>query len=163
MKKTFSLSVLIIIFSIPLILIVGCNNQNPKDQSSVSEESSSGWVKLFEDGNGSVWSYKKGGIDRGADSYTVQRWNKTISDKERNDEIQHRNKKGLSTEGLNQLSNTKSFIEVDCKKRISCLSYLKGYDANGKELYSDYLDKPICGSAVPNSDWDNKIMKIVCK
>jgi biopolymer transport protein ExbD len=65
MKKKMFLFILIIFITISFMSLIGCNNQNPpKAQSSVTEKSSSDWVKYRVEDNGTVHSYKKGKIEK---------------------------------------------------------------------------------------------------
>jgi hypothetical protein len=173
MKRTLFLSLLIVFFTVSL---VGCNQnsskeQNPKqEQSTVSEKSSSDWVKINIDKNGNTWSYRNVRIEKDGGNYIGQVWVKTVySETSRDKEFQHRKENNLVSEGYEKLSERRSLFEIDCKKQRTLLLEIVDYDTNQKELFSgssknyeNYGDDEGWVYVRPDSLGD-KIIKGICK
>jgi len=153
MKKICSV---IFLSFLVLVLLVSCEKS--------STQSSSDWVKYKVDENGRVLSYKKGSIKKDDGYYIVQVWGKLVfSDKDRKEEIQVRKKKGFSIEGYDKLSEEIFLDEIDCKKRIYSTLSMKGYDTEGKVIFTEsYDDKLMLGYIVPGSYRDT-VLKKFCK
>ena len=142
-----------------LFLFVGCD-------SSLSNLIKSGgdndWVNYY-NGKYGNFSYKKVNIEKGGGKYIVQLWgNKVISDKGRDIVIQFRTQNRLSTEGYDKLKESKSFIEIDCKKKTKRELSTHDYNTDGKILYTDSPDKPNWDYIIPDSPMDT-LRKKVCK
>jgi len=154
MKKICSV---IFLSFLVLVLLVSCEKS--------STQSSSDWVKYKVDENGHVLSYKKGNIKKDDGYYIVQVWGKLVfSDKDRKEEIQVRKKKGFSIEGYDKLSEEIFLDEIDCKKRIYSTLSMKGYDTEGKVIFTENYDddKLMLGYIVPGSYRDT-VLKKFCK
>jgi hypothetical protein len=142
-----------------LLLLVSC-------VSSLSNLVKSGnnnyWMNYY-DGEYGNFSYKKVNLEKDGGKYIVQVWgNKVISDKGREIVIQFRTENGLSTEGYDKLKESKSFIEIDCKKRMKRELSTHDYNTDGKILYTDSPDKPNWDYIIPDSPMDT-LLKKVCK
>jgi hypothetical protein len=140
-----------------LFLLVSCDKSSTKGSSD--------WVKYKVDENGGVLSYKKGNIKKDDGYYIVQVWGKLVfSDKDREEEIQVREKNGFSIEGYDKLSEEIFLDEIDCKKRIYSTLSMKGYDTDGKVLFTEKYDddKLMLGYIVPGSYRDT-VLKKFCK
>ncbi len=124
---------------------------------------SSDWVILGNDSDGNVFSYKKGNVEKGKSKYVVQVWEKNVySDTGRKKYIQESRKKGVSIEGYDKLSESKSLFEIDCKKhRIRILSYCQN-DIDGKVLDSQSSDKREWTYIIPDSHGES-LYEQVCK
>jgi len=134
MKRILFLSLLIVLFTISL---VGCSQDSSKEQPSVSEKSSSDWVKLNVDKDGNTWSYRNGRIEKDSGNYIGQVWVKKVySETSRNKEIQHRKEKNMVSEGYEKLSEQRILFEIDCKKQRTRMLELIDYDTDQKELFS---------------------------
>lgn len=154
MKNMFYLSILIIIFSTPFILIVGCNNnESPtKEQTSVSDKNSSDWVIFGKSPDGTIYSYKMVNIDKDDGDYIVQVWGKEIySDKSREREIQIKRNRGLSIKGYDKLSHCVLLFSIDCQKKMIQISSMIEYDIDGNKLFNGFPDNPQWGSISPGS------------
>ena len=165
MKK---LSTVIFLLVLIILLLLGCqksSNEKLETQekeipvTTVVTEPSSDWVEYRNNESG-VYSYKKINIDKEG---IVQVWvNQIFSDKSRENIIQKMKVSGISTEGLDKLSEKRMLIEQDCKKHRERILSMTLYDSNGKVLQS-YED--------PNTDWKDIILvspegvshKIFCK
>ncbi len=119
----------------------------------------SDWVKFYTGKMGNVTSYKKVTTANGQEEYVVK---EVFSDKGREEYIQYRKEKGLSTEGYEKLSNIQSLSEIDCmEKRIMNIS-VSHFDTDGKKLDSHFVDKPKWVKIRNNSFFDI-LQKQVCK
>ena len=108
---------------------------------------------------GNVASYKNVTIEKNREKYVVK---EVFSDKGREEYIQDRTEKGLSTEGYEKLSNIQSLSEIDCKeKKIMNISVFY-FDTDGKRLNSHFIDKPKWVK-IPNNSFFNSLLKEVCK
>ena len=156
MKKissVISLSVLVI------LLLVSCVGSS---SNLVKSGDDNDWVNYYDSEYGN-FSYKKVNIDKDGGNYIVRVWgNKVISDKGREIVIQFRTQNRLSTEGYDKLKESKSFIEIDCKKQTKRELSTRDYDTNGKILYTDSPDKPNWDYIFPDSLMDT-LRKKVCE
>lgn len=173
MKRTLFLSILIVFFTTSF---VGCSQntskeQNPKqEQPSVSEKSSSDWVKLDVDKDGNAWSYRNGRIEKDGGNYIGQVWVKKVySETSRDKEFQHRKENNLVSEGYEKLSEQRILFEIDCKKQRTRMLEMIDYDTDQKELFSG--SSKIYEKYGDDEGWDyvrpaslgEKIIKGVCK
>jgi len=120
---------------------------------------SSEWVEFYKGKMGNVTSYKNVTIEQGLERYAVK---EVFSDKGREEFIQDRIKKGLSTEGYKKLSNTQSLNEINCKKREIMNISVFYFDTDGKMLYSYIVDNPKW-IKIPNNPFFNSLLKEICK
>ena len=120
---------------------------------------SSKWVEFYKGKMGNVTSYKNVTIEQGRERYAVK---EVFSDKSREEFIQNRIKKGLSTEGYEKLSNTQSLSEIYCKKREIMNISVFYFDTDGKMLYSYIVDNPKW-IKIPNNPFFNSLLKEICK
>ena len=120
---------------------------------------SSEWVEFYKGKMGNVTSYKNVTIEQGLERYAVK---EVFSDKGREEFIQDRIKKGLSTEGYKKLSNTQSLSEINCKKREIMNISVFYFDTDGKMLYSYIVDNPKW-IKIPNNPFFNSLLKEICK
>jgi len=101
--------------------------------------SSDDWVKYKNDDYGNVYSYKKVNIDKDGGNYIVQVWDKqAFSNKGREKYI-----KGMMFSGkqFDKLSEEKTLMELDCKKRRMRTLSFRLYDTDGNVLKSfDYKE-----------------------
>jgi hypothetical protein len=144
--------------------IIGCNNQNStKEQPSVTEKSSSDWVKYRVEDNGTVHSYKKGKIEKNRRKYVVQVWEKQVfSDQGREKYIQNRTKEGFPTKGYDKLLYRLVLYEINCKKKKGGILSVTYYDMNRKIL--DFWNLDAIKWKYINPDTTSEIIqKGVCK
>ena len=120
---------------------------------------SSEWVEFYKGKMGNVTSYKNVTIEQGLERYAVK---EVFSDKGREEFIQDRIKKGLSTEGYEKLSNTQSLSEIYCKKREIMNISVFYFDTDGKMLDSYIVDKPKW-IKIPDNSFFNSLLKEICK
>ena len=120
---------------------------------------SSEWVEFYKGKMGNVTSYKSVTIEQGLERYAVK---EVFSDKGREEFIQDRIKKGLSTEGYEKLSNTQSLSEIYCKKREIMNISVFYFDTDGKMLDSYIVDKPKW-IKIPDNSFFNSLLKEICK
>ena len=120
---------------------------------------SSKWVEFYKGKMGNVTSYKNVTIEQGLERYAVK---EVFSDKGREEFIQDRIKKGLSTEGYKKLSNTQSLSEIYCKKREIMNISVFYFDTDGKMLDSYIVDKPKW-IKIPDNSFFNSLLKEICK
>ena len=120
---------------------------------------SSKWVEFYKGKMGNVTSYKNVTIEQGRERYAVK---EVFSDKSREEFIQDRIKKGLSTEGYEKLSNTQSLSEIYCKKREIMNISVFYFDTDGKMLDSYIVDKPKW-IKIPDNSFFNSLLKEICK
>ena len=160
MKKTLLLFVLIVLLATSFTLWVGCNHQNlTKEQSSVSEKSSSNWVKHYTDANGDVISYK---IENKIKN-VVQVWVKRVlTDEGEKVFIQDSRNNGLPTEGWSRLEHFTSLYEIDCQEKSGRVLSVVIYDKEGKIVYASSFGEPKWEYMVPDSIGDS-FRKKVCE
>jgi hypothetical protein len=116
--------------------------------------SSDDWVEFGRLTNGDVFLYNKVRIKHRTKDI-VQVWDKCVySDEGRETEIQEKRKRGSSTEGYDNLSNTMSLIEIDCKKQMSQFLSITDYDTDGKILFNHSYDNPTWSHILPESAMD---------
>jgi hypothetical protein len=120
--------------------------------------SSGNWVEFYTGKMGNITSYKKVTIE-GREKYVVK---EIFSDKGRENYIQDRIEKKLSTEGYEKLSNIQSLSEIDCNKKMIMSICVSHFDTNGKKLDSNFVDKPKWVK-IPNNSFFNSLLKEVCK
>jgi len=119
---------------------------------------SSDWVEFYTGKMGNVTSYKKVTIE-GQEKYVVK---EVFSDKGRENYIQDRIEKKLSTEGYEKLSNIQSLSEIDCNKKMIMGISVSHFDTNGKKLDSNFVDKPKWVK-IRNNSFFNSLLKEVCE
>jgi hypothetical protein len=123
--------------------------------------SSDDWVVFERYNNGDVVLYNKVSVEQKRKDNIVRVWYKYVySDESREELIQERRTKGLSTEGWNKLSHCLSLEEIDCKKKRSRMLSLVFYSDNS-ELYSHSIDKQVSEYIPPGSMMDI-LRKKVC-
>jgi len=163
MKRTLFLSILIVFFTTSFMSFVGYSENKTKNQSSVSEKSSSDWIEYGTNKNGDVYLYNKGNIEKNKEKYTVQVWTKIVySNKGREKYIQNMIKDGLSTKGWDKLSYTMSLFEIDCKKKWNKPLFIIEYDTDNSVLWSDNYDDSKWEYIVPDTK-DDTLQKKVCE
>ena len=122
----------------------------------------SDWRELGTDNDGNFRLYNKDSIKYRTKNI-VQVWTETVfSDESRKNYIQHRRKRGLSTEKWDKLLHILVLQETDCKKKKSQILSIVHYDTNGNVLITQTYDKPEWRYIVPGSAYDN-LRKKVCK
>ena len=122
----------------------------------------SDWVEYGRSKSGSVFLYNKVNIKHRTRNI-VQVWCRLVFSKEdRENRIQNRRNRGVSTEGYDKLSHALLLNEINCKKlEIHTLSITE-YDTDGSVLYSRSSDKSDWSYIPPDTIWD-KLRKTVCK
>jgi hypothetical protein len=146
MKTVYS--VISLSFLIVLLLVTAVNGSD--------------WWELGKDNDGNIRFYNKISIKHKTKNI-VQVWTKTIfSDESRRDYIQHREKKGLSTEKGDKLSHVLVLQEIDCKKKKSQILSIIQYDTDGNVLFTQSYDKPEWRYIISGSVYDT-LRKKVCK
>ena len=116
-------------------------------------------MEFYKGKSGNVASYKRVIIEKDLEKYVVK---EVFSDKGREEYIQDRIEKGLSTEGYEKLSNIQSLSEIDCKKKNIMNISVFYFDTEGKKLNSHFVDKPKWVK-IPNNSFFNTLLKEVCK
>ena len=119
------------------------------------------WVKFYTGQMGNVTSYKKGTSENSREKYVVI-VKEVFSDKGRENYIQDRKEKGLSTEGYDKLSNIQSTSEIDCKEKKIMNRSVISFDTNGKNLNFHLNGKQKWVKIRHNSFFDI-LRKEVCK
>ena len=122
---------------------------------------SSDWEEFYTGKMGNVASYKKGTSENSREKYVVI-VKEVFSDKGRENYIQDRKEKGLSTEGYDKLSNIQSTSEIDCKGKKIMNKSVFSFDTHGKSLNFHLNDKQRWVKIRHNSFFDI-LRKEVCK
>ena len=147
-----------------LFLIEGCDKSSSDNTNkSSTQQSSSDWIKYWNDDDGNVYSYKNVNIRKNKGEKIVQVWGKKFfSNEGREEEIQERRQYGVLYEGYDKISEERVLIEIDCKKKINRQPLIVIYDTDGKIIGSLSNYKPKWTSIVSGSEMDS-LQKEVCK
>jgi len=118
------------------------------------------WKEFYTGKMGNVASYKKGTSEESREKYVII-VKEVFSDKGRENYIQDRIEKRLSTEGYEKLSNIQSTSEIDCAKEKIMNKSVFSFDTDGKLLNCHFVIE-LKWVNIPNNPFFNSLRKEVC-